>query len=202
MCKPLMRPLILQARFFLVAKPPGTRLSRNLHTQKTLAPLWLRGRSSPYPHGVRLPLYPWILEPLTLSSNKHGSPSGPETAATGPRAQSRVPRREVTGGSRAPTNSARREDPRRERGCTPRQVAPPSPEVGPGTFSPRATRGSKAGSRRRGGRSGLVVALPTCAASAVPLSVQGARSQERALRRGHRDERGRLGGGVWLRLGG
>lgn len=145
MCKPLMRPLILQARFFLVAKPPGTRLSRNLHTQKTLAPLWLRGRSSPYPHGVRLPLYPWILEPLTLSSNKHGSPSGPETAATGPRAQSRVPRREVTGGSRAPTNSARREDPRRERGCTPRQVAPPSPEVGPGTFSPRATRGSKAG---------------------------------------------------------
>lgn len=38
---------------------------------------------------------------------------------------------------------------------------------------------------RSGGRSGLVVALPV--PSRVPLSVQGARSQERTLCRGHRD---------------
>ena len=47
--------------------------------------------------------------------------------------------------------------------------------------------GRSQGVRRSGGRSRLVVALPTCAASRVPLSVQGARSQERTLCRGHRD---------------
>lgn len=88
---------------------------------------------------------PWILKPLSLSSNEHRGPSGPETEATAPRAQSQVPRREVTAGPASPDKQRPREDTRRERGRTPRQVAPPSPEMGPGTSSPRATRGSESG---------------------------------------------------------